>query len=131
MVFSFSGLKTAVRLQVEQLSRPFDPQDVADVALELNEAVADVLTTRLEQAARKHRVRAVYLAGGVAANSFLRSRTAAVADRLGVHFRPPEIAYCTDNAAMIAYAGWARLAAGCRDALSLDSFARRPIASWR
>ncbi len=131
VVFSFSGLKTAVRLQVEQLSRPFDPQDVADVALELNEAVADVLTTRLEQAARKHRVRAVYLAGGVAANSFLRSRTAAVADRLGVHFRPPEIAYCTDNAAMIAYAGWARLAAGCRDALSLDSFARRPIASWR
>ena len=131
IVFSFSGLKTAVRLEVEKLPRPFTDQARADVALELNEAVADVLVHRLDQAAREHRVRAVYLAGGVAANSVLRRRVAALADELGVHFRPPELAYCTDNAAMIAYAGWARLDAGHSDDLSLDSFARRPIASWR
>jgi len=131
LVFSFSGLKTAVRIEIEKLPRPVAESDAADVARELNEAVADVLVTRLAQAARAHRVRAVYLAGGVAANSFLRERTAAEAQRLGVHFLPPEMAYCTDNAAMIAYAGWAKLAAGRVDGLDLDSFARRPLASWR
>lgn len=131
IVFSFSGLKTAVRLEVEKMTRPYSDQAVADLARELNDAVADVLVHRLVQAAREHRVRAVYLAGGVAANSVLRRRVAEAADELAVHFKPPEMAYCTDNAAMIAYAGWARLDAGFRDDLSLDSFARRPIASWR
>ncbi|MFO7654598.1 MAG: tRNA (adenosine(37)-N6)-threonylcarbamoyltransferase complex transferase subunit TsaD [Candidatus Krumholzibacteriia bacterium] len=131
LVFSFSGLKTAVRLAVEQLPRPLAEQDVADVSRALQDAIVDVLTSRLFQAAAAHGTGAVYLAGGVAANGALRERVAAEAGRLGLHFRPPERVYCTDNAAMIAYAGYRHLQVGRRDALDLDSFARGPVASWR
>jgi len=131
LVFSFSGLKTAVRTEVAKLPQPLSDQDVADVSLALREAVVDVLVTRLCQAARDHDVRAVYLAGGVAANSLLRTRTASEAARMGLKFLPPEPVYCTDNAAMIAYAGHARLSSGLSDPLTLDSFARRPLESWR
>jgi N6-L-threonylcarbamoyladenine synthase len=130
-VFSFSGLKTAVRLACEDLPRPLADQDVADVAREVQEAIVDVLIQRLFQAARRRNVRAVYLAGGVAANGLLRERTADEAARRKLHFRPPERVYCTDNAAMIACAGWHHLQAGRRDGLDLDSFARAPLASWR
>jgi N6-L-threonylcarbamoyladenine synthase len=76
-------------------------------------------------------VAAVYLAGGVAANGRLRQRVAEEASRRKLHFLPPERVYCTDNAAMIAYAGWCHLAAGRRDGLDLDSFPRQPLTSWR
>jgi N6-L-threonylcarbamoyladenine synthase len=131
VVFSFSGLKTAVRTLVTALPKPLSDQDVADLCHALREAVVDVLVTRLAQAAREHEVQALYLAGGVAANSLLRERTASEAARTGLKFLPPELAYCTDNAAMIACAGQARLAAGFSDPLTLDSFARRPLQSWR
>ncbi len=131
IVFSFSGLKTAVRTVVEELPRPLDDQTIADVCFEAQEAIVDVLCQRLFQAARLKRARAVYLAGGVAANGRLRERVAAEAAKRGLHFVAPERVYCTDNAAMIAYAGSCHLAAGRRDALSLDSFARAPLASWR
>ena len=131
IVFSFSGLKTAVRLEAEKLPRPYLPQDVADLARETQEAIVEVLTSRLIQAARARRTRAVYLAGGVAANRRLRGAVATAAAREGLHFLPPDPAYCTDNAAMIAYAGWCRLAAGHVDGWNLDSFARGPVASWR
>lgn len=130
-VFSFSGLKTAVRLVVDELERPLGDQLVADVAREVQEAITDVLVARLFQAAAAKRVRAVYLAGGVAANSRLRERTAAEAERCGLHFHPCDLAYCTDNAAMVAYAGWCHLQAGRRDGHDLDSFARGQLTSWR
>jgi N6-L-threonylcarbamoyladenine synthase len=130
IVFSFSGLKTAVRTEVAHLPAPPDEQTVADLCHALREAVVDSLTDRLFRAARDHRVRSVYLAGGVAANSLLRDRTAQRAATGGFNFLPPERKYCTDNAAMIACAGQARLEAGITDPLSLDSFARAPIASW-
>jgi len=73
----------------------------------------------------------VYLAWGVAANGRLRERVAAEAARRQLHFLPPERVWCTDNAGMIAYAGWCHLAAGRTDPLTIDSFARGPLASWR
>ncbi len=130
VIFSFSGLKTAVRLEVERLPRPLSEQDVADVCHALREAVTDVLTRRLFQAAQEQGVRAVYLAGGVAANSLLRTRTAELATKRGLHFVAPDRAYCTDNAAMIAQAGLCRFRVGYRDDLSVDSFARQPVTSW-
>jgi len=130
-VFSFSGLKTAVRVAVQDIPRPFDDQMVADVSYEVQEAIVDSLTSRLFKAARRKHAPSVYLAGGVAANGRLRDRVAAEAREKGLHFRPPERVYCTDNAAMIAYAGWCHLAAGRRDGLDLDSFPRRPLSSWR
>jgi N6-L-threonylcarbamoyladenine synthase len=131
LVFSFSGLKTAVRLEAEALPRPLRDRDVADLCRGVQDAIVDILTRRLFQAAEETDVRAVYLAGGVAANAGLRAAVAAEAARRGLHFIPPERVYCTDNAAMIAYAGWEHLRAGRRDDPSLDSFARAPLASWR
>lgn len=131
LVFSFSGLKTAVRLAVEKLPQPLSHQDVCDVCYEVQEAIVDSLCHRLFKAARLKHVKAVYLAGGVAANSGLRERTAAEAKKRGLHFLPPERVYCTDNAAMIAYAGWCHLEAGRRDGLNLDSFPRGTLTSWR
>jgi N6-L-threonylcarbamoyladenine synthase len=131
IVFSFSGLKTAVRLVVEELPRPLAEQDVADVCYELQEAICDSLCEKLFKAARRKHVKAVYLAGGVAANGRLRERVAAEAARKKLHFVPPERVYCTDNAAMIAYAGWQHLQNGRVDGLDLDSFPRGGVTSWR
>ena len=131
IVFSFSGLKTAVRVVVDDLPRPLSEQTVADVSYELQEAIVDSLCQRLFQAARRKHVPAVYLAGGVSANGRLRERVAEEAKRLNLHFLAPERVYCTDNAAMIAYTGWCHLAAGRRDSLDLDSFPRKPLTSWR
>jgi len=131
IVFSFSGLKTAVRVVVDELPRPLDEQTVADVSYEVQEAIVDSLCQRLFQAARRKHVPAVYLAGGVSANGRLRERVAAEAQKRNLHFLPPEPVYCTDNAAMIAYAGWCHFAAGRADGLDLDSFPRQPLTSWR
>ncbi len=131
LVFSFSGLKTAVRLAAEALPRPLRDQDVADLCRGVQDAIVDVLVRRLFQAAAQAGTRAVYLAGGVAANGGLRAAVAAEAARRGLLFTPPERVYCTDNAAMIAYAGWEHLRHGRHDGLDLDSFARGPVASWR
>ena len=130
-VFSFSGLKTAVRLAVAKLPRPLSEVDVADVCRAVQDAIVEVLVTRLFRAADDCGVPAVYLAGGVAANSRLREEVARGATRRDLVFSPPAPVYCTDNAAMIACAGWHHLAAGRRDGLDLDSFARGPLVSWR
>jgi len=131
LVFSFSGLKTAIKLVVETLPRPLRDQDVADLCRGVQDAIVGVLVQRLFQAASLRRVPAVYLAGGVAANGGLRAAVAAEATRRGLHFVPPAPVYCTDNAAMIARAGWEHLRHGRRDSLDLDSFARGALTSWR
>ncbi len=130
LVFSFSGLKTAVKQTAGALPAPLAEQDVADLCRGVQDAIVDILCQRLFQAAREQRVAAVYLAGGVAANRQLRGEVAEQATRRGLHFSPPAPVYCTDNAAMIAYAGYLHLRAGRRDGLDLDSFARGPLLSW-
>jgi N6-L-threonylcarbamoyladenine synthase len=103
--FSFSGLKTSVITYV----RKHPEFSIADVAASFQDAVVDVLVTKARAAAREHGARALCLAGGVAANSSLRERTldACIAD--GLHAYLPSRSMCTDNAAMIAAAGWWRL----------------------
>jgi N6-L-threonylcarbamoyladenine synthase len=103
--FSFSGLKTAVVLH----RRKHPDQDVADVAASFQACVVDVLATKLLRAARIARVGTIVLGGGVAANSQLRSRVAADAERASLRAVIPARALCTDNAAMVAAAAWHRL----------------------
>ena len=103
--FSFSGLKTSVVNHVRR-----NPEvHTEDVAASFQEAVVDVLVSKARRAARDHGARGLCLAGGVAANSVLRERLldACVAD--GLHAFLPSRSMCTDNAAMVAAAGWYRL----------------------
>ena len=105
--FSFSGLKTAVinHIRREPSSRP------VDVAASFQEAVADVLVAKARKAAREHGARGLCLAGGVAANNRLREMTVDACSADGLHAYLPSRAMCTDNAAMVAAAGWWRFGA--------------------
>lgn len=127
--FSFSGLKTAVRLHVESLPK-LTHRHVSDVAASAQEAIVDVLTRKTIACAREHDVRHVYLAGGVAANGALRERLQADSDTHGMTYHAPLLPYCTDNGAMVACAAARHLEAGCDDGTSLDVFARGYVSSW-
>jgi N6-L-threonylcarbamoyladenine synthase len=127
--FSFSGLKTAVRQQIEALG-PGDlsPQAVADLAASFQAAVAEVLEDRCRRALARFaqdydQSGPLVVAGGVAANQMLRGRLAAMAEDQGARFLAPPPKLCTDNAAMIAWAGLERLRCGLTDPLD---FAPRP-----
>jgi N6-L-threonylcarbamoyladenine synthase len=103
--FSFSGMKTAVINYVRRHPEATN----ADLAAGFQEAVVDVLVTKVIRAAERVGARSVALGGGVAANSRLRERFAAACNEVGVDHLVPSRAYCTDNAAMIAAAGLWRL----------------------
>jgi N6-L-threonylcarbamoyladenine synthase len=127
--FSFSGLKTAVRLQVESLGELTDAL-VSDVAASAQEAICGVLAEKSLLAARKTGVERFYLAGGVAANGRLRELMKEKLEPEGVELSWPAIRYCTDNAAMISCAAYYHVSAGRRDGLELNTFARGKLRSW-
>lgn len=103
--FSFSGLKSAVRREVEQLKKA-DDQTVKDLAASFQQAVIETLVDKLVLAAGEHDVKEVHLAGGVSANRLLRKMAREkLPDRLPLHW-PVEQIFCTDNAAMIAGAAF-------------------------
>ncbi len=115
--FSFSGLKTAVVRTVER--RP--DASTVDVAASFQEAVVDVLVTKARRAVRQVGAQGLCLAGGVAANTLLRRRAAGACHEDGVPCYLPSRAMCTDNAAMVAAAGWWRLAHQGPSPLSLGA----------
>lgn len=126
--FSFSGLKTAVRLALDGLGAPPNEQDRADLAASFQEAVADAIADRCARAMalfRSEHPRAdkLVLAGGVAANAALRRRLGELAEAHGMALVAPPLRLCTDNAAMIAWAGLERFRLGLTDPLD---FAPRP-----
>jgi len=124
--FSFSGLKTAV-LQYVRKHGPLGEQALADVAASFQAAVVEVLAEKLIAAARRRRAPQVLLAGGVAANAALRAAVASRAARAGLRLGFPPPVLCTDNAAMIAAAGYYALRRGQTDALDLNADASLPL----
>jgi N6-L-threonylcarbamoyladenine synthase len=127
--FSFSGLKTAVRLHVEGHGA-LGEQDVADIAASAQEAIVDVLVQKTIACAKSCGARHIYLAGGVAANGQLRDRMGQACSETGIAYHAPLLEYCTDNGAMVARTAVHHLANGRDDGRSLDVFARGPVESW-
>jgi len=107
---SFSGLKTAVLVLLKSL--PDDEQTKADVARAFEDAVADTLSIKCERALKQTGQRRLVVAGGVGANKRLRARLKEMTAKLGGEVYYPRPEFCTDNGAMIAYAGALRLASG-------------------
>ena len=130
--FSFSGLKTAVVVTLRQLQQggvPLDEQTRADVACSFQEAVVETLTAKCMRALKQTGARTLVVAGGVGANRALRARLLSMGEQRGIAVRYPRPEFCTDNAAMIAYAGCQRLLAGQQDDLQIRAVARWPIDS--
>jgi tRNA N6-adenosine threonylcarbamoyltransferase len=129
--FSLSGLKTALRLEAEKIA-PLSDQDVADLCASFQLAVVEMVVDRLRQGLRMFRQRfgapsALVAAGGVAANQAIRDAMLDVAlqDQVPLIVPPPSL--CTDNAAMVAWAGAERLAHGLCDTLDTSPRARWPL----
>lgn len=122
--FSFSGLKTAVLREVRRLEGFRRELPVADLAASFQAAVVDVLVGKTLKAAEEFQAREILVAGGVSANRALRETIRSRAE-IPVHI--PPISLCTDNAAMIAGAGYYRYALGHRDPLEMDVLPNWPL----
>ena len=132
--FSFSGLKTAVRHAINALpAGALGQSDVADLCASFQAAVGDVLVDRCANAlamaaAKRGAARTLVVAGGVAANGYLRARLTALCEQEGVRLVVPPGRLCTDNAVMIAWAGLERLSEGLSDAFDFAPRPRWPLA---
>jgi len=150
--FSFSGLKTAVLHAVRAArgvpaapaahepndpgqagtdggARPLDAAVAADIALEVQSAIVETLVVKSMRALEQSGHEVLVVAGGVGANRALRAALDAAARRRGARVYYPRLEFCTDNAAMIAVAGLARLAAGEHDDAAIRARAQWPLAS--
>ncbi len=129
--FSFSGLKTAVRLAAEAAA-PLSDQDVADLCASFQMAVTDIVANRADHAMRAFRdnhdgPHVLVVAGGVAANEALRAALREAATRHGFRLVAPPARLCSDNAVMIAWAGAERFARGLTDTLDVAARPRWPL----
>jgi len=130
--FSFSGLKTAVRLAAEEIA-PLSDRDVADICASFQAAVTEIVAVRAGQALARFRATLpdvapqLVVAGGVAANRSIGAALRQVADDTGTKLVIPPPALCTDNGAMVAWAGAERLALGATDGLDFAARPRWPL----
>jgi len=125
--FSFSGVKTAIARHVASLSAPPAAEEVRDLCAAFQAVVVETLVKKTIRAAQAEGLGRVVVAGGVAANRGLRARMTEACGRRGIEVLIPPLSSCTDNAAMIAYAGAVRLAAGERDGMDLAPSTRTAL----
>ncbi len=133
--FSFSGLKTAaatiirkeIELQKSLGNEGMDEQTHADVAYAFQEAVVDTLAIKCRRALQQCELKRLVIAGGVSANTSLREKLGEITKKLGGEVFYPRPEFCTDNGAMIAYAGLQRLKAGTDADLSFKATPRWPL----
>lgn len=126
--FSFSGMKTAVHNLIKDTAySDSDPQVRADIAASFQHAMVDTLVKKCVKALKQVNMTRLVIAGGVSANQHLRATLETELAKMGatVHYAPP--ALCTDNGAMIAYAGYERLQAGQCDDLAVSCIPRWPM----
>ena len=123
--FSFSGLKTSVLTLVNQ-HQPLDNETKADIAYEFQEAVTEVLTAKCMNALRETRLDNLIVSGGVGANSKLREKLNAATKRKLCKVSYPRLEFCTDNGAMIAFAGAMRLKKAQINSKNNYSFSVKP-----
>ena len=133
--FSLSGLKTAVRLAAEAV-QPLTPQDVADLCASFQAAIVDCVIDRTRVGIRVFRREvgtptALVIAGGVGANRAIRQALQRSATEAGLRLIVPPPALCTDNAAMIAWAGIEKMQRGHSDPLDFSARARWPLDETR
>jgi N6-L-threonylcarbamoyladenine synthase len=126
--FSMSGLKTAVLRYVKAERAAGRDIDVPDLAASFQEAIVDVQVTKTIEAARRTGVECVLMGGGVVANTRLRERLVADGSSAGLEVLVPPLALCTDNAAMVACLGAARLERGDRSRLDIAADPNLPLA---
>ena len=126
--FSFSGLKTAVALVVNELEDS-DEQARADVARAFVDAVVDTLAIKCARAIKQTGINRLVAAGGVSANRQLREKLKGMADETGGRIYYPRPEFCTDNGAMIAYTGYVKISAGRSEPLEFAAYPRWPIFS--
>jgi N6-L-threonylcarbamoyladenine synthase len=124
--FSFSGLKTYALNTLQQEGD--DEQTKADIARAFSDAVVETLAIKCRRALTETGLQCLIAAGGVSANARLRGRLAEIAAELGARVVYPRPAFCTDNGAMIAFAGALRLAAGQHEPLAFKAYPRWPMA---
>ena len=123
--FSFSGLKTfAVNTLADNGD---DAQTKADIALAFEEAVAETMAIKCRRVLEQTGLKRLVLAGGVSANRRLRQRLGLLVEKHGAQLFYPRPEFCTDNGAMIAYAGCLRLQAGQTESLAIQAKARWPL----
>ena len=129
--FSFSGLKTFVRNTIIEQSkgRELDEQTRADIARAFQEAVVATIVIKCRRALEQTGLRSLIIAGGVSANTFLREELETSLEKITSQLFYAQLKFCTDNGAMIAYAGCQRLQAGQHQGLAINVFPRWSIES--
>lgn len=125
--FSFSGLKTSVINTIHNSAQKGIEINTADLAASYQKAVADCLAGNLEKAANDFGYKKIVLAGGVSANSLLRSECEKLCKKHGIKLYKPELKYCGDNGAMVAAQGFYEYKSGVRASSNLNAYANMPI----
>ncbi len=125
--FSFSGVKTAVINHIHKLEQKGEEYNKADVAASFQEAVCDALVSHTIEAAKRKNLKTIVIAGGVASNSALRNKMTEEAKKLNIDVLYPPPVLCTDNAVMIASAGYYEYISGVRADMKLNAVASLPL----